>query len=131
MNLFLGMGRLVRDPEVKYTPSGKTVVNFTVAIQRTKSGNEATADFVRCQAWDKTADIIAGHFGKGDGIAFEGQLMIDKVENPDGSKKEYTKINVGRCYFPLGRRFDGDENQEYQPNLMGTPRQASDEDVPF
>jgi single-strand DNA-binding protein len=132
MNHFMGMGRLTRDPEVKYTPSGKTVVSFTVAIQRARTSGESSSDFIRCQAWDKTADIIAGHFSKGDGIAFEGQLMIDSYEAKDGTKKEATKINVNRCYFPPGRVFNGGDNQEYQLNPKSDPyKNTDDEDVPF
>lgn len=131
MNHFIGMGRLTRDPEVKYTPSGKTVVSFTVAIQRARISGESVSDFIRCQAWDKTADIIAGHFSKGDGIAFEGQLMIDNYEAKDGTKKEATKINVNRCYFPPGRVFNGGDNQEYQLNPKSVLQATSDDDVPF
>ena len=58
MNTWVGIGRLVRDPEVRYTQSGKACVKFTLAIDRRKSADgKQQADFVPCVAWEKTAEI--------------------------------------------------------------------------
>ena len=66
MNHWTGIGRLVRDPEVRYTQSGKACVKFTLAIDRRKSADgKQQADFVPCVAWEKTAEIISQYVTKG------------------------------------------------------------------
>ena len=60
MNHWVGIGRLVRDPNVKYTQSGKTYASFTLAIDRRKSGDgKQQADFIQCGAWEKLAEVIS------------------------------------------------------------------------
>lgn len=113
MNLFIGMGRLVRDPEYKAGPSGKGFATFTIAINRYNK----QADFINCIAFDKTDDVVCGHFHKGSGIAIEGRLNIDTVEGDDGVKKSYTKIVVQKVNFPPTTSFDRQDNQEYQQPL--------------
>ena len=59
MNIWVGIGRLTRDPEVRYTQSGKACAKFTLAIDRRKSGDgNQQADFIQCVAWEKTAEVI-------------------------------------------------------------------------
>lgn len=58
MNTWVGIGRLVRDPEVRYTQSGKAVCRFTLAIDRRGNG-EKQADFIQCVAWEKIAEVIS------------------------------------------------------------------------
>ena len=67
MNLFCGMGRLVRDVEMKYTPSGNTVTRFTIAIDRPAKGQngEKKTDFIICECWNKTAEVAANYLKKG------------------------------------------------------------------
>ena len=60
MNHFVGIGRLTRDPEVRYTQSGKAYASFMLAIDRRKSGDgNQQADFIQCVAWEKIAEIIS------------------------------------------------------------------------
>lgn len=127
MNIFIGMGRLVREPEYRMGPSGKGYATFTIAINRYNK----QADFINCIAFDKTADLVVGHFQKGSGIAVEGQLNIDNVEADDGTKRSYTKIIVQRVNFPPTQRFEEEGRQEYQQVEKNAPRANSDEDVPF
>ena len=127
MNVFIGMGRLVRDPEYKIGSSGKGYSTFTIAINRYNK----QADFINCIAFDKTADLICGHFRKGSGIAIEGQLNIDTSEGDDGTKRSYTKIVIQKVNFPPAQRFEDEGRQDYQQVEGYAPRSNSDEDVPF
>jgi len=137
MNIFLGAGRLTRDPEISYTNTSKTIARFTVAISRPKSANgDRITDFINCTAWDKTAELIANYFQKGSGIIVEGQLNIDQVVADDGTKKTYTKINVARVHFPPCNS-NGDSvpetmpaAAEYKTQPQGTLTR-NDDDVPF
>ena len=87
MNHFVGIGRLTRDPEVRYTQSGKAYAKFTLAIDRRKSsdGNQQ-ADFIPCVAWEKTAEVISQYCTKGKKIAVEGRIQTRSYEANDGSR---------------------------------------------
>lgn len=126
MNIFIGAGRLTKDVETRYLPSGKTLARFTIAISRPKSANgDRITDFLACQAWDKTAEFMANHFHKGSGIMIEGQLNIDQVTADDGTRKSYTKINVSKVYFPPS-------NPQAEPaEQIEQPAVEDDSDVPF
>ena len=86
MNHWVGIGRLTRDPEVRYTQSGKACAKFTLAIDRRGKG-EKQADFIQCVAWEKTAEIIGNHCTKGQKIAVEGRFrhaaMMRRTETSD------------------------------------------------
>ena len=88
MNHFVGIGCLTRDPEVRYTQSGKACAKFTLAIDRRKStdGNQQ-ADFIPCVAWEKTAEVISQYTGKGRKIAVEGRIQTRSYDANDGSKR--------------------------------------------
>ena len=96
MNKVILMGRLVRDPEVRYTIGEKVVCNFTVAVDRgTKdiSGKKET-DFIPCVAWGKTGELIGNYFSQGNKILLEGKMQIKKYEDKQGVKRSQTYVNV-------------------------------------
>ena len=102
MNNFNGIGRLTKEPESRTIPStGTNVVTFTIAINRAYKRD--VTDFINCQAWGKTAEIIAKYVHKGDQIGIQGELNIDKYED-----KYYTKINVQSVTL-LGGKKQSDE----------------------
>ena len=88
------IGRLVKDPEYRLTPSGIAVTRFTIAINRIRrqstSGEEKTADFIRIVAWRRLAEICNQYLKKGKLVAIEGRLQIDSYEK-DGIKKYFTE----------------------------------------
>ena len=79
MNSWCGIGRLVRDPEVRFTQSNKQVVSFTIAVNKKFKNDEA--DFIPVVAWEKTAEFIAKYFRKGQQIAIEGRLQTRSYED--------------------------------------------------
>lgn len=95
MNKIMLIGRLTRDPELKYLPNtGTAVSTFTLAVDRpTAKDKEQEADFIQCVAWGKTAEFVANYFKKG-GLSFvEGRLQIRSYEK-DGEKKYVTEVIV-------------------------------------
>ena len=82
-------GRLVRDPELRYTPNGKAVANFALAVNRLFGDDEA--DFFDVTCWGKTAETVANHLGKGRMVAITGRLQTRSYEAKDGSKRKALK----------------------------------------
>lgn len=101
MNLATLVGRLVKDPELKYIPgSGMAVANFTVAIDRdftTKDGKKET-DFIDIQVWGKSAENCANYIGKGSLVGIQGSIRVEKYEK-DGESRTFTKINANKVQF--------------------------------
>jgi single-strand DNA-binding protein len=94
-------GRLVRDPEMKYTPSGAAVTNFTIAVQRnfTNSEGEREADFISCVAWRSTAETIANYLSKGSLAGFVGSIQTRSYEHEEKGTVWVTEVVVERMTF--------------------------------
>lgn len=91
-----GIGRLVRDVELRYTPNGVAVANFTIASQRNRkdANGEYQADFIDCVAWRGTAEFLAERTEKGGRISVDGRLETRTWEKDDGTKVKATEIQV-------------------------------------
>lgn len=87
INRVILVGRLTKTPELKSTPNGKSVVNFTLAVQRDKDNT----DFINCIAWSKTAEILAQYTLKGSLVAIEGRLQTRSYDS-NGSTKYVTEV---------------------------------------
>jgi single-strand DNA-binding protein len=105
MNVSILQGRLVAEPEMKYTPNGVAVLNFSLAVNRTftKEG-QPDVDFIDCVAWQKTAEVMANHLTKGRQINIQGRLQKRNYDAQDGTKRYVTEVVVERMHFlPDGR----------------------------
>ena len=85
INQVILMGRLTRDPEQRTTPSGKTVVRFSIAVDR--QGNEDAADFFDVTAWEKLGELVVQYLGKGRRVLVQGRLRQDSWDDKDSGKK--------------------------------------------
>lgn len=95
MNITNLTGRLTKDIELRTTQSGKTVANFTLAVNRRfKSQGQPDADFFRCQAWGKTAEVLHQYTRKGSQIGVTGRLQNRSYENQQGQNVEITEVIV-------------------------------------
>lgn len=133
MNTWVGIGRLVRDPEVRYTQSGKACAKFTLAIDRRKSsdGNQQ-ADFIACVAWEKTAEVISQYVKKGQKIAVEGRIQTRSYDAQDGNKRYVTEVVVQSMEFcdSKGGGTSSAASPEQQGMFEGS-RAVADSDIPF
>jgi single-strand DNA-binding protein len=89
------IGRMVRDPELRTTNTGKNVVEFTIAVDKRlkpTDPNQPTADFFRCKAWNQTADFVSNYGGKGRLTAVDGRLETRKYVDKDGNNREIVEI---------------------------------------
>lgn len=130
MNKWIGMGRLVREPEQKTTTSGKTVTNFTLAIDR-GYGDKKETDFINCIAWEKTGEFVSKYFNKGNMILVEGELNIRSYDDKEGKKKYITEINVNRAHFSGEKKSDTAKPTPSGGELPEGFTEVVEEELPF
>ena len=105
------MGRLTRDPELRYTQSQTPVASFTLAVDRdfgSRDGGEKHTDFIDCVAWRQTAEFVSKYFTKGSMAVVSGRLQIRDWTDRDGGKRRSAEVVVDNMYFGESRRRDGD-----------------------
>ena len=133
------IGRLTRDPELRYVANGHAMAQFTVAVNRDfkNAAGEREADFIRCVAWRKLAEQVGQYCAKGRLVAVEGRLQTRNYELPDGSRRTLTEVIGDRVWFLDSRRAEGDgdgqqagaDAQESQPELIGDPEEGALETI--
>jgi len=123
MNKVILMGRLVADPETRYTPSNISVARFTLAVNRIGKPQEGqpSADFFDIVAWRQTADFVGKYFKKGMQVLVEGYLRNNQWTDPQGQKRYRTEVHVEHAYFAEGRR-EGQGGGEYTPSAAANQR---------
>jgi single-strand DNA-binding protein len=133
MNVVVLIGRLVRDPELRYTPSGVAVASFTVAVDRpfVSAQGERETDFIDVVAWRRLAETVAQHLHKGRLVAVEGRLQVRSFEGSDGQRRRVAEVVANDVRF-LDRRREGDRAgaDDFDP-LAGPFEGAGEDDVPF
>lgn len=92
MNRWTGMGRLVRDPDMKFTKNGKCLTRFALAINYKVNG-ENRSEFVQCQSWESIAEAVGEHYGKGDKILVTGYLTTRQYRKNE-EKRFFTYVVV-------------------------------------
>jgi single-strand DNA-binding protein len=121
MNKVLLMGRLTRDPDVRYT-QGETpmaIARYTLAVdRRTKKDGEATADFISCVAFGRSGEFAEKYLKKGTKIAVEGRIQTGSYTNKDGVKVYTTDVIVEGHEFAESKK-DGETKTEGQQETAG------------
>jgi len=112
LNKAILMGRLTRDPELKYTQNSVAVCTFSIAVDRdyVQQGGQRQTDFINIVAWRKTAEFICKYFAKGRMIVVCGSIQTRTWEGTDGRKNYATEIVADDVYFGEGRRDSGNES---------------------
>lgn len=137
MNQVALIGRLTKDPVVRYTNSDLAIAEFTVAVDRppTKNGDKQT-DFPRCVAFGSTAELIQKHVGKGQKIGVAGSIQTGSYENKDGNTVYTTDVVVQKIdileWKNDGNGTNGQSEQKSGSNQrFSTSWEQLDEDIPF
>ena len=106
INKVILSGRITRDIEIKTTPSGTAVTQFSLAVERSfaRQGEERQTDFITCVAWGKTAEFIGRYFGKGRSIVILGNLRTRTYEDKNGSKHYVTEVYADEVQFTFEPR---------------------------
>ena len=147
MNSVILIGRLSRDPDVRYTQSQLAVARFTVAVDRPPRSNQQgceqpTADFIDVTAFGKTAEIIERFFTKGRWIGVQGRIQNNNYTNKDGVTVYTYQVVADRIEFVGNKGQDGASagsgggfsQQQKAPQDLGIPEGFSaleDDDMPF
>jgi single-strand DNA-binding protein len=134
LNRIILIGRLVRDPELRYTPNGVATCGFSLAVDRpfVNQKGERETDFIDIVIWRKLAETCAAHLGKARLVAVEGRLQIRSYETAEGQKRKVSEVvadNVRFLDWPDKNR----EGYAAAPGGSGseTGGPADEEDIPF
>lgn len=137
MNIVIMVGRLTKDPEIRYSQQGKAVCNFSIAVdRRIKREGDNNTDFFNCVAFGKTAEFVEKYFSTGKRIAIEGNIQNDSFLGRDGTKKTAVKIVCDNVEFADGKG-EAKEAKEERPKreedegFLNIPNGAIDEELPF
>jgi single-strand DNA-binding protein len=147
VNKAILVGNLGRDPELRQTPNGQSVVNFTLATSENwtdKSGErQERTEWHRIVAWGRTAEMCNQYLSKGRTVYVEGRIQTREWEDKDGNKRYTTEVNAQTVNF-IGPRTDGggggtsyagrDESQAGSPPANSPPMDSAppvDDDIPF
>src|SRR5690625_1896926 len=139
LNRVVIVGRLTRDPDLRYTPNGVAVANFTVAATRpfTNQQGNREADFINCVVWRKPAEYLANYMKKGNLIGVDGRLQSRSYEGQDGKTVYVTEVVADSVQFlePKGSSQGGGQspagsqsNQSYNQNQGQNQNQNQNQD---
>lgn len=123
-------GRITKDLELRSTQSGKSVVSFNLAVngRKDQNGNQHT-DFVQCQAWGKTAEVLSEYCSKGSRIGIEGRINTRNYDNQQGQKVYVTEVIVSNLIFldtkTSQNNGDFSSNNQSETNYQQSYQQAN------
>lgn len=131
-NKVILIGRLTRDPELRYTPNGNPVVNFTLAVnrRRSSSGSDKETDFIDIVAWQKLAEVCANYLNKGKLVVVEGRLQIRSYETNEGQRRRVAEV-VASDMRMLDRRPREEEGIERESFEEQKEEDISMDEIPF
>lgn len=139
LNRVILIGNLTRDPELRSTPSGATVANFGIAVNRrwtNKQGERVeNVDFFNVVCWGKLAELVSQNITKGTPVAIDGRLQYRAWETSEGQKRSTVEVVAENVQF-LGRTSSrtGNENfkSDFEPDVVTENTDVNlDEDIPF
>ncbi|UOE54929.1 single-stranded DNA-binding protein [Cytobacillus oceanisediminis] len=143
MNRVVLVGRLTKDPDLRYTPNGVPVASFTLAVNRsfTNQQGDREADFIQCQIWRKPAENVANFLKKGSLAGVDGRIQTRNFEGQDGKRVYITEVRADSVQF-LEPKRDSDSPKKQEANYNNNNRNdnpfpdndysgISDDDLPF
>lgn len=127
MNNIVLLGRLTKDADIRSTQSGKVVASFTLAVDRPYTQNgKREADFIACQIWGKSAEVLGKSVHKGQRILLEGRLQIRQYTDKNGNKRTAAEVVADRFEF-----IERKEQTESQGMENFGQQMPFDEEIPF
>lgn len=131
------VGRIVRDPELRYTPQNTAVATFTLAVNRRfkNAQGEREADFINCVIWRQPAENLANWAKKGTLVGITGSIQVRNYENKEGQRVYVTEVladNFQMLESNSNKTEKGKtkSNQDKDP-FAGSPMEVSGDDLPF
>lgn len=132
MNNVVIVGRLTKDPELRYLTSGTAVATFTMAIDRDYKNKDGsiTTDFIPVEIMGKPAEFVANYITKGRLVGVQGSIRVDRYETPDGEKRTFTKV-AGRNIQALESKPKAEQGEQAPQEAPAKFSAVDDDDVPF
>ena len=136
MNKVILMGRLTRDPELRYTNNNLAVCSFTLAVNRgfVKQGEEKQADFIPIVVWNKQAEFCSKYFTKGLQVAVVGRIQVRTWDDNEGKKRYTTEVVASETHFADSKRSEASDKPHEQQTAQSSdgfyPLEEDDE-LPF
>ena len=128
-------GRLTKNPELRYTQSGKPVANFTLAVERNfkDQNGEKLTDFINCVIWDKQAEALANYTKKGSLIGVVGEINTRSYENNNGERVFVTEVRVNNFTFLESKKNEQSaQSDPFANNQSNNPADnITNNDLPF
>lgn len=136
MNKVILMGRLTKDPEVRYTQSSNTLVaSFNLAVNRrfVKEGEERQADFISIVAWSKLGEFCSKYFKKGQQVGIIGRIQTRTWDDDQGQKHYITEVVTEEAYFADSKKENNESNAFGDFSSAETPdfSISDNDDLPF
>ena len=134
LNRIVLIGRLTKNPELRFTQSGKAVCSFTLAVDRPFTNQEGNreADFINIVVWNKPAENCAQYLAKGKLTAVDGRLQIRSYEGNDGQRRYVTEVIADNVRFlPTGNSSDRSSAEAQDDEYYGDWPPVSAGDLPF
>ena len=132
MNRVVLIGRLTRDPELRYTSgSNAAVCNFTIAVDRgfTGQSGDREADFIPIVVWNKQAENVKNYLAKGSQVAVEGRIQVRNYDDQNGQKRYVTEVIANNVEF-LGSKNSSSNTSNDSENVEPTPYDFGDNSEP-
>ena len=129
LNVAVLMGRLVADPELRFTTSEIPVTSFNLAVDRdyVKPGADRQADFIDIVAWRSTAEFVCKYFTKGQLVAIQGAIQTRSYQDKEGNKRKAFEIVADNVHFADKKKDQSGQAQMPSDDVA----QPSDDDLPF
>ena len=120
INRVVLVGRLTKDPELRYTPNGVAVCTFTLAVNRpfTNQQGDREADFINCVAWRGTAENLANYQKKGNLIGIDGRIQTRSYEGNDGKRRYVTEVVCESVQFLEPKKENSEQMTKQQQSPM-------------
>lgn len=133
MNKVILLGRLTRDPEVRYTQTNTLVASFSLAVNRrfVRQGEERQADFINIVAWSKLGEFCSKYFKKGQQVAIIGRIQTRTWDDDNGIKHYVTEVVAEEAYFADSKRNEESSNSGFETTEQTEFSVVSDDDLPF
>lgn len=130
LNRVVLIGRLTRDPELRYTPNGVAVTTFSLAVDRDRKNaqGEKETDFINIVTWRQLAELCANYLSKGKLAAVDGRLQIRSYEGQDGQRRTIAEVVADNVRFLSPKDSSGARSTDFIGTEVDLP---SDEDLPF
>ena len=127
LNRVILIGRLTKDPELKFTPSGVAVANFILAVDRRRTANgDKEADFIPIVVWQKQAENCAEYLGKGSLCAVDGRIQVRTYDDKSGQRRWVTEVVAENVRF-----LDRKGNSAETGDMFGHEVEYDEDSIPF